>query len=500
MALLLLLFHYSPSPAEEPLAPPELTNNPSLDVVVTSRQPLFSFFGASGGTGAKSYTVQIDTEKMFDSEDLIEYRDIPEEKNPKMGRRAIVSKRLEQEGALVGKTVYFWRARAVDENGAVGPWASSRFYYDPSADDAFMDLVRIPVVEIEVSSGQNAKNIIDIDDPGQSTFWQAAPPGEKIPWVIFDFGRSHDVSRIWMLSNPDSIGGRLKDFKWQKSDDGSRWSDIEMAAIKGNGTFRNIIMFSAIRTRYLRLLISGWYGYAPQINAIILYSPGKPPVPEAPDEDYVLIVGNQQDGGTFTELVDFVGKLDTGLRTITVPHYEVSLEMVENLDTKPVAIILSGNNADYSNLPMFEFNGEYELIRESDIPILGICCGHQQLAMAYGYTYAKSMGWEDISALEEPEDLSKIRIERTDPVFEGIPDPFTAAEVHGWAIAVVPKEYEIIADSSYIQAIRNANRMIYGEQFHAEINVEYNQGGPYLKNFLRMALEKYKKQGPGRRR
>jgi len=41
--------------------------------------------------------------------------------------------------------------------------------------------------------------------------------------------------------------------------------------------------------------------------------------------------------------------------------------MVNHLEPKPVAIILSGFDRWYENLPMFEFNGEYELIRESNI-------------------------------------------------------------------------------------------------------------------------------------
>ena len=32
--------------------------------------------------------------------------------------------------------------------------------------------------------------------------------------------------------------------------------------------------------------------------------------------------------------------------------------------------------------------------------------------------------------------------------------------------------------------------MLYGEQFHAEINASYNQGTPFLVNFLKMALDK----------
>jgi GMP synthase-like glutamine amidotransferase len=142
---------------------------------------------------------------------------------------------------------------------------------------------------------------------------------------------------------------------------------------------------------------------------------------------------------------------------------------------------------------MFEYNGEYEIIRESDIPILGICCGHQQLAMAYGYTYASSMGWDDITALENSRTRAKITIERKDPVFEGIPNPFTAVEIHGWAITHLPEDFEVIARSTYIQALRNTERMIYGEQFHAEIKAPYNEGRDYIANFLKMALKKKKK-------
>ncbi|MBU1894784.1 MAG: gamma-glutamyl-gamma-aminobutyrate hydrolase family protein, partial [Candidatus Omnitrophica bacterium] len=291
---------------------------------------------------------------------------------------------------------------------------------------------------------------------------------------------------------PESPDGWLKNFVWQMSDNGETWTDIEGTAIAENDTFRNIINFDMVATRYLRLYIKEWYGYAAQINVVTFYSPGDPPVPAVPSGDYVLLVGNQQNGFTFSELASFVESLGLGLSTLTVPHYEVSLDMLNNLEKAPVAIILSGNNADYSNLPMFEYNGEYEIIRESDIPILGICCGHQQLAMAYGYTYAHSMGWEDISAMETAHERSQIKTVKEDPIFNGMKDPFTAVEIHGWAVAVIPDGYEVLAESSYIQAIRSKARMVYGEQFHAEIKASYNEGTPYLVNFLKMALDQKK--------
>lgn len=474
------------------LTPPKLTNNPSLDVIVTNTRPLLSFFNSSGGVGERFYTIQIDKLPSFDSVSLIEYVNVPEKLWGREGKHDVTQKLVEVADALGDKTQYHWRARATDGAGEKSSWAKSRFYLDTSYSDSFMGMVRIPVVRLKVSSGENPKNIVDYDDPGQVTFWQATPPGAEHEWVKFDFGEAREVSRIWMLSNTENADGWLKDFVWQMSEDNETWTDIEGASVQNNDTFRNIINFNTVETRYLRLYIKGWHGIAAQINVVTFYSPGSPSTPAVPEGEYVLLVGNQMNGFTFSALGDFVESLDLGLSTLTVPHYEVSLDMLNSLEPKPVAIILSGNNADYPNLPMFEYNGEYEIIRGSDIPILGICCGHQQLAMAYGYTYARSMGWEDISSMEKPKNFSQIKKVKDDPIFSGMKDPFTAVEIHGWAVAFIPDDFEILALSDYVQAIKHKSRMIYGEQFHAEIKAPYNEGTSYLVNFLKMALKRGK--------
>ena len=472
----------------DPLSAPKLTNNPSQDVIVTTTRPLLSFFCATGGTGPRKYIIQLDKAKTFDGESRIEYRDVPEE------NRFITSKAVEKPDALDDKVRYYWRVRAVDASGTLGPWATSRFFVDTESDDSFMNLVRIPVNTVTVSSGVNVKNIVDLDDPGQATYWQSIPPGETTQWVTFDLGSRRKVSCIWMLSNPDWADedpgqGWLKDFVWQASADNASWKDIAGTKTVDNDTFRNILRFDPVETRFLRLLITDWSGYAAQINAITLYSPGFPRVPRAPDRDYVLIVGNQQNGFTFTDLADFVEGLPLGLDTLTVPHYEVSMKMIEGLERKPVAIILSGNDAYYANMPMFEYNGEYEIIRTSEIPIMGICCGHQMTVLAYGSTNVRAMGWSDLSSLRL-KDPVKIKILKKSPIFDGVPDPFTAPEVHSWAVARLPDHYEVIAESSYIQCLRSTAKPLYGEQFHAEIKSPENQAKPYLENFLKMAIER----------
>lgn len=465
------------------ILPPKLNNNPSWDVIVTETTPMLSFFNTKGGPKMRHYEIQLDTTIEFNSKNLIVYKYVIE------NHTNITDKKVEEKDALSDKMRYYWRARMVTPIGT-SDWAVSRFYVDTESDDKFMNLTRVAVKEVKVSAGYNAKNIIDWDDPGLVTYWQSPPPGLPEQWVVFDLGKEVGICRVWILSNPGDQDGWLKDFVLQSSNDNNNWRNIDGTEIKNNDTFRNIINFVSVKARYFRLLIKDFVGYAAQINEIILYSEGKPAVPKTPKEDYVLIIGNEHNGYTFTDLEGHIKSLDLKLETLTVPYYEASLEMLEKLSKKPIAIILSGNNADYPNLPMFEHNGEFEIIRNCQIPVLGICAGHQFLAMAYGYTRARSMGWSDITAIAPQKKWTHIKILKDDPIFKNINDDFVAPEIHGWAVGDPAEEFEIIANSTYVQVQKSTKRMIYGEQFHAEINASYNEGRPFIENFLLMAMEK----------
>jgi anthranilate/para-aminobenzoate synthase component II len=276
--------------------------------------------------------------------------------------------------------------------------------------------------------------------------------------------------------------------------DGKNWFKIEKTIYTDNDTYRNIIDFEAVSAKYLKLIINDFYGYAPQLYTTIIYSPGTPGPPAVPDKDYVLIIGDQLNGFTFTELAKFVEGLDLNLSTVTIPHYEISLNMLETLNPQPVAIIYSGNNADYPNLPMYEFNGGFEILRNSNLPILGVCAGHQLQAMAYGYTYVHSISWFDNTIMDIETEIKpdSIEIITGSPVFKNIPNPFFGVEIHSWATAgeVFPFiGFEVLAKSSYVQAQKIKGRMVFGEQFHAEIDISANQGTPMIYNFLSMALK-----------
>lgn len=476
LALLLATYAW----AKCPLTAPQQNTNPCYDVIVTRTQPLLSFKNAAGGEGARSYELELDTAKGFDSGEL---RRLSLPENPEG-----VSV-LEIKKPLQDKTLWWWRVRAVDETGAKGPWAVSRFHVDTVSDDSFMNLVRVQPASVKVSSGADPKNLVDYSDQGLATAWRATPPGNPAPWVQLDLGEAKRISRIWMLADWHDPDGWPTDFVWQVSKDGVSWSDVQGAAVQNADTYRFILDFPAVQGRFWRLKIVHWKGYAPELHEILLYSPGMPAVPAAPEAPYVLVVGNQHNGFTFTELAARIRELVPEMNTLTVAHHEVSLAMLKALEPKPQAIVFSGNNADYNALPMFEYNGEFELIRECRLPTLGICAGIQMHAFAYGYTRARAMGYSDITAMQAPEQYTEINLLLEDPLFAGLPQPFTAPEVHGWAVYSLPENYEVVAESSYIQAIRRKDGKRHGVQFHPEIKASYNQAETVLENFLRQALQ-----------
>jgi para-aminobenzoate synthetase component 2 len=121
-----------------------------------------------------------------------------------------------------------------------------------------------------------------------------------------------------------------------------------------------------------------------------------------------------------------------------------------------------------------------ELVREcaESVPILGVCLGHQAIAVAYGGEVARA-----------PELLhGKVSLVRHDGagVLHGLPDPFTATRYHSLAVAAeVPAELDVTArtDSGVIMALRHRDLPVEGVQFHPE-SVLTEGGHLLLANWL----------------
>ncbi|HCG57018.1 MAG TPA: aminodeoxychorismate synthase component I [Brevibacterium sp.] len=123
-----------------------------------------------------------------------------------------------------------------------------------------------------------------------------------------------------------------------------------------------------------------------------------------------------------------------------------------------------------------------EVIAEARIPILGICLGHQGIALAHGGTVAHAPA-------PRHGRQSEIRNFGVD-LFSGIPPTFDAVRYHSLAITDVPEELEVTAysDDGVVMGLRHRSLPQWGVQFHPE-SISTEHGLALLGNFARLTRE-----------
>jgi GMP synthase (glutamine-hydrolysing) len=151
--------------------------------------------------------------------------------------------------------------------------------------------------------------------------------------------------------------------------------------------------------------------------------------------------------------------------------YNISAEELESM--QPKGIIFSGGPASVyeENAPMCD-----KRILELNLPILGICYGHQTLVHSFGGKVRKAnreYGSAEL-IIDDPSDL-----------FSGLNSTMRCWMSHGDAADKLPDGFNVIAhtDNSFAAAIANRERNLYGIQFHPEV-VHTERGIEVLKNFV----------------
>ncbi|MGC9117455.1 MAG: glutamine-hydrolyzing GMP synthase [Thermoproteus sp.] len=102
-------------------------------------------------------------------------------------------------------------------------------------------------------------------------------------------------------------------------------------------------------------------------------------------------------------------------------------------------------------------------IFEAQIPVLGICYGHQLIAKMLGGRVERGPG--------EYGD-TKVSLLEDDPLLDGLDKEEIVWMSHGDYVAAAPPGFKILAISErgYIAAMRSVDRPIYGVQFHPEVS------------------------------
>lgn len=178
---------------------------------------------------------------------------------------------------------------------------------------------------------------------------------------------------------------------------------------------------------------------------------------------------------------------------VVVEHFkDVSLAAIE--EVSPSHIILSGQSHPWTEYTPESLAGVFEVIREAEQPILGICGGHQQIALCYGSPVGlmkrlePGEGYE--GALRE-RGFFDIETEGRG-IFAGLPRRVTVWHSHCDEVKELPEQFELTAsnETCRIQAMQHRSRPLFSVQFHPELfDAAHPEGRRILENFLGNAAE-----------
>lgn len=182
-----------------------------------------------------------------------------------------------------------------------------------------------------------------------------------------------------------------------------------------------------------------------------------------------ILVLDNYDSFTFN-LVQYLGELGADP---TVIRSDL-LEPDDAAELAPERLLISPGpgrpeDAGFSMAYVDRFAGE--------IPILGVCLGHQVIVTAFG-------GRVDLAPDVMHGKTSEVRHDG-EGVFAGLSNPFAATRYHSLAAVELPDVLEPCAwsEDGVVQGVRHRSLAIHGVQFHPE-SVLTVEGKALLGNFL----------------
>ena len=185
----------------------------------------------------------------------------------------------------------------------------------------------------------------------------------------------------------------------------------------------------------------------------------------------MILVLDNYDSFTYN-LVHYIG--ESGQEVLVVRNDEITIEQINDLN--PEKIVISPGPCTPK-----EAGISIELIKNTNVPLLGVCLGHQAIGAAFGGNIIKA-----------PEifhgKLSEVE-HNNENIFKGIDSPYSVVRYHSLIIEKdsLPDELKITGvlkdNPEIIMAIEHKEKPIYGVQFHPE-SIETDFGMKLIENFL----------------
>ena len=187
----------------------------------------------------------------------------------------------------------------------------------------------------------------------------------------------------------------------------------------------------------------------------------------------MLLMIDNYDSFTYN-LVQYFGELGEDVRVFR--NNKITIAEIEAI--QPNRIVISPGpctpvEAGVSVETIKHFGGR--------LPLLGVCLGHQSLAVAFGGDVVRA------ERLMHGK-TSKIRHDGK-TIFQGLPNPFDATRYHSLIVKkeTLPSCFEISAETNEgeIMGLRHRTLGIEGVQFHPE-SILTTAGKDLLRNFLKL--------------
>ena len=190
----------------------------------------------------------------------------------------------------------------------------------------------------------------------------------------------------------------------------------------------------------------------------------------------ILLIDNY-DSFTYN-LVHYVEELDFDVEIYR--NDKISLNKIKKLNPKKIIISPGPCTPNEAGISINLIKRFYK-----DIPILGVCLGHQAIAQAFGAKIVK--------AKKIMHGKVSIMTNLGSQIFSGIPKKFYATRYHSLVIQnnTLPNDFKIISDTidngkKVIMGIEHNQYPCFGVQFHPESIATNPFGKKIIKNYLKL--------------
>jgi GMP synthase-like glutamine amidotransferase len=143
-------------------------------------------------------------------------------------------------------------------------------------------------------------------------------------------------------------------------------------------------------------------------------------------------------------------------------------------------VVLSGSSKLSVLFDKESLKEEIKFIKQTKLPVIGICFGCELVAFAFGAKLAQL----------ERKRRGLVSLKLNDQTLLPDSDEVHVFESHRWVIEKAGRHFDILASSSSgVEIIKHTKRKVYGMQFHPEKFCNHAEGDEIFVNIARMAMK-----------